>query len=68
MPPANMPPRPGGAALTGGVGAEATVRASLALFALALVVDTGGGLRPAVGTGGAPPTGPELLDVVFPRG
>jgi hypothetical protein len=58
IPPANIPPNPDPPAMPGGAGAgvggaEPTFPA---LLALALFPTTGGGLRPAFGTGGAPPT------------
>lgn len=59
IPPAKIPPRPGGA-LTGGGGAYDEV-AALALLARALDPSSGG-RKPAPGTGGAPlPTGAAVL-------
>jgi hypothetical protein len=65
IPPANIPPRPGGA-LTGGGGADEKVAALPALLARAL--DPGsGGRKLAPGTGGAPlPTGGVELVLPLP--
>ena len=65
IPPANIPPRPG-AAPKGGRGAGLGASAFPALFALALVLGSGGGLNPAFGTGGAPPIDAAPVVVGFP--
>lgn len=66
IPPANNPPKPGGPPPpNGGAGADnAGASASPALFALALVVGTGG-RNPVLGTGGVLPTGAALTALVF---
>jgi hypothetical protein len=64
-PPVNMPPRPGAAPSGRGGGADDGASALPALLARTRVFGTGG-LSPALGTGGAPPTGPELTFVLLP--